>query len=120
MTITIIGGGLAGCEAAWQAASRGCRVVLHEMKPQRFSPAHSSADLAERNVLRTRSNNPAPTFWPATGGFGLLPAPNSANASIQINRMPATIAAVPAVSVACLNTALFANTWSITRPPSIL
>ena len=45
--ITIIGGGLAGCEAAWQAASRGCRVTLYEMKPQRFSPAHTSAGLAE-------------------------------------------------------------------------
>jgi methylenetetrahydrofolate--tRNA-(uracil-5-)-methyltransferase len=46
-TIIIIGGGLAGCEAAWQAARRGCRVRLFEMKPQRFSPAHGSADLAE-------------------------------------------------------------------------
>jgi methylenetetrahydrofolate--tRNA-(uracil-5-)-methyltransferase len=45
--ITIIGAGLAGCEAAWQAASRGCRVKLYEMKPQRFSPAHTSAGLAE-------------------------------------------------------------------------
>ncbi|MFZ5765339.1 MAG: methylenetetrahydrofolate--tRNA-(uracil(54)-C(5))-methyltransferase (FADH(2)-oxidizing) TrmFO [Thermodesulfobacteriota bacterium] len=46
-SLTIIGGGLAGCEAAWQAASRGCRVTLWDMKPQRFSPAHSSPDLAE-------------------------------------------------------------------------
>jgi methylenetetrahydrofolate--tRNA-(uracil-5-)-methyltransferase len=45
--ITIIGGGLAGCEAAWQAAGRGCRVTLCEMKPQRFSPAHKSPGLAE-------------------------------------------------------------------------
>jgi methylenetetrahydrofolate--tRNA-(uracil-5-)-methyltransferase len=45
--ITIIGGGLAGCEAAWQAARRGCRVRLFEMKPLRYSPAHGSADLAE-------------------------------------------------------------------------
>jgi len=45
--ITIIGGGLAGCEAAWQAASRGCRVRLYEMKPLRFSPAHTSPGLAE-------------------------------------------------------------------------
>ncbi|MFZ5760063.1 MAG: methylenetetrahydrofolate--tRNA-(uracil(54)-C(5))-methyltransferase (FADH(2)-oxidizing) TrmFO [Thermodesulfobacteriota bacterium] len=45
--LTIIGGGLAGCEAAWQAAGRGCRVTLWDMKPQRFSPAHSSPDLAE-------------------------------------------------------------------------
>ena len=45
--ITIIGGGLAGCEAAWQAAQRGISVVLHEMKPQRFSPAHELPGLAE-------------------------------------------------------------------------
>ncbi len=45
--ITIIGGGLAGCEAAWQAAQRGISVVLHEMKPLRFSPAHELPGLAE-------------------------------------------------------------------------
>lgn len=45
--ITIIGGGLAGSEAAWQAAQRGCAVILHEMKPVRFSPAHESPLLAE-------------------------------------------------------------------------
>jgi methylenetetrahydrofolate--tRNA-(uracil-5-)-methyltransferase len=45
--ITIIGGGLAGCEAAWQAAQRGISVTLHEMKPQRFSPAHELPGLAE-------------------------------------------------------------------------
>ena len=45
--ILIIGGGLAGCEAAWQAAARNCRVRLYDMKPARFSPAHSSAHLAE-------------------------------------------------------------------------
>jgi methylenetetrahydrofolate--tRNA-(uracil-5-)-methyltransferase len=46
-SITIIGGGLAGCEAAWQAASRGVRVTLHEMKPVKYSPAHSLPGLAE-------------------------------------------------------------------------
>ena len=45
--VTIIGGGLAGCEAAWQAAQRGVAVVLYEMKPQRFSPAHENGNLAE-------------------------------------------------------------------------
>ena len=56
--ITIIGGGLAGCEAAWQAATRGVSVTLYEMKPQRFSPAHVSPDLAElvcSNSLRSNS-----------------------------------------------------------------
>jgi len=45
--IFIIGGGLAGCEAAWQIAKRGGRVLLFEMKPLRYSPAHCSPDLAE-------------------------------------------------------------------------
>jgi methylenetetrahydrofolate--tRNA-(uracil-5-)-methyltransferase len=43
----IIGGGLAGCEAAWQAAQRGIPVVLHEMKPEKRSPAHHLPGLAE-------------------------------------------------------------------------
>lgn len=43
----IIGGGLAGCEAAWQLSRRGFNTVLYEMKPQRFSPAHQSPLLAE-------------------------------------------------------------------------
>ncbi len=45
--ITVIGGGLAGCEAAWQIAQRGIKVKLYEMKPEKYSPAHSSPDLAE-------------------------------------------------------------------------
>ncbi len=47
MPLTIIGGGLAGCEAAWQAASLGVSVDLYEMKPQKFSPAHQLPGLAE-------------------------------------------------------------------------
>ena len=45
--ITIIGGGLAGSEAAWQAARRGVAVRLYEMKPRKFSPAHQSPCLGE-------------------------------------------------------------------------
>lgn len=45
--ITIIGGGLAGCEAAWQAANLGIAVTLIEMKPHRFSEAHALPSLAE-------------------------------------------------------------------------
>lgn len=45
--ITIIGGGLAGCEAAYQIAKRGIKVKLYEMKPKKFSPAHSNKNLAE-------------------------------------------------------------------------
>ena len=45
--IHIIGGGLAGCEAAWQAARGGARVILHEMRPLVSTPAHQSDALAE-------------------------------------------------------------------------
>ena len=45
--IAIIGGGLAGAEAAWQLARRGLPTVIYEMKPGAFSPAHRSPDLAE-------------------------------------------------------------------------
>jgi len=54
--ITVIGGGLSGCEAAWQLLRRGLKVRLYEMKPLRFSPAHKSPLLAElvcSNSLRS-------------------------------------------------------------------
>ncbi len=47
MAIKIIGAGLAGCEAAWQAAELGEKVILCEMKPEKHSPAHSSDNFAE-------------------------------------------------------------------------
>lgn len=45
--IVVVGGGLAGCEAAYQIAKRGVKVKLYEMKPIKFSPAHSNENLAE-------------------------------------------------------------------------
>ena len=45
--ITVVGGGLAGSEAAYQIAKRGIKVKLYEMKPNNFSPAHSNNNLAE-------------------------------------------------------------------------
>ncbi|MDU0826290.1 MAG: methylenetetrahydrofolate--tRNA-(uracil(54)-C(5))-methyltransferase (FADH(2)-oxidizing) TrmFO, partial [Negativicoccus succinicivorans] len=45
--ITVIGAGLAGCEAAWQAAQAGVRVRLLEMKPKRYTPAHTLPHFAE-------------------------------------------------------------------------
>jgi len=45
--ITIIGAGLAGCEAAWQIAKRGGKVILYEMKPEVYSPAHRFPFFAE-------------------------------------------------------------------------
>lgn len=46
-SLIIIGGGLSGCEAAWQAAQRGVKVVLYEMRPVGFTGAHTSSQLAE-------------------------------------------------------------------------
>src|SRR5215212_862596 len=46
-TVHIVGGGLAGSEAAWQLAERGHDVVLHEMRPVRGTPAHKTDALAE-------------------------------------------------------------------------
>jgi len=54
--ILIIGAGLAGCEAAWQLLRRGHDVILYEMKPENFSPAHRTSSLAElvcSNSLRS-------------------------------------------------------------------
>src|SRR5579864_7521524 len=45
--ITIVGGGLAGAEAAWQAASHGVPVTLYEMRPVRATPVHKTDGLAE-------------------------------------------------------------------------
>ncbi len=55
-TVTVIGAGLAGCEAAWQLAERGISVRLIEMKPRKMTPAHSSGKFAElvcSNSLRS-------------------------------------------------------------------
>lgn len=45
--VVVIGGGLAGCEAAYQVAKAGIKVKLYEMKPKKYSPAHSNENLAE-------------------------------------------------------------------------
>src|SRR5689334_5076062 len=45
--IHVIGGGLAGCEAAWQIAARGVQAILHEMRPIRSTAAHKTESLAE-------------------------------------------------------------------------
>ncbi len=58
--VHVIGGGLAGSEAAWHAARYPVRVILHEMKPRVFSPAHQLPDLAElvcSNSLRSNAPN---------------------------------------------------------------
>jgi methylenetetrahydrofolate--tRNA-(uracil-5-)-methyltransferase len=61
--LVIIGGGLAGCEAAWQAATRGLRVLLYEMRPVCRTPAHQTAWLAElvcSNSLKSAALDTAP------------------------------------------------------------
>jgi methylenetetrahydrofolate--tRNA-(uracil-5-)-methyltransferase len=61
--VRIIGGGLAGAEAAWQCARRGVAVELCEMRPVRSTPAHQTADFAElvcSNSLKSESENTAP------------------------------------------------------------
>jgi methylenetetrahydrofolate--tRNA-(uracil-5-)-methyltransferase len=58
-TVMVVGGGLAGAEAAWQLASAGLQVVLREMKPVRRSPAHRLDGLAELVCSNSlRSDNP--------------------------------------------------------------
>lgn len=61
--IHIIGGGLAGCEAAWQVARTGARAILYEMRPHCSTPAHKTAELAElvcSNSLKSEQENTAP------------------------------------------------------------
>ncbi len=59
-TVTVVGGGLAGCEAAWQAARRGVPVHLHEMRPGVPTAAHTGGGLAELVCSNSfKSNEPA-------------------------------------------------------------
>src|SRR5215469_12465076 len=61
--ITVIGGGLAGSEAAWQAAERGIKVVLYEMRPGLNTAAHRTANLGEivcSNSLKSDEPGTAP------------------------------------------------------------
>ncbi len=65
--IHVIGGGLAGSEAAWQIARQGLRVILHEMRPVRKTPAHRTGELAElvcSNSFRADD--------PESSGIGIL------------------------------------------------
>ena len=55
--VIVIGGGLAGTEAAWQAANQGARVILYEMRPKRMTPAHHTQDLAELVCTNSLGSN---------------------------------------------------------------
>ena len=67
--VHIIGGGLAGSEAAWQLASRGVPVILHEMRPVRVTDAHKTVNLAELVCSNSFRSDEA-----ATNAVGLLHA----------------------------------------------
>ena len=60
--VHVIGGGLAGSEAAWQLAARGIPVVLHEMRPMQATPVHKTAGLAVANAARSEALKPSVSF----------------------------------------------------------
>ena len=112
-TIRIIGAGLAGCEAAWQAANMGVQVELYEMKPHKFSPAHHKDGFAElvcSNSLRSNQLNNA---------VGLLKEELSRMGSLILEAAHAT--EVPAGSALAVNRDLFSDyiTEKIKNHPNI-
>ena len=111
--IRVIGAGLAGCEAAWQASKLGVQVELYEMKPQKFSPAHHNPGFAElvcSNSLRSNQLNNA---------VGLLKAELSKLGSLIMEAAYAT--EVPAGSALAVNRELFSAyiTEKIKNNPNI-
>ena len=99
--VVIIGGGLAGCEAAWQTAKRGIYPLLYEMKPARFSPAHTSALLAELVCSNSfRSNAPE-------NAVGLLKEEMRMMGSLTMEAADAT--AVPAGKALAVDRTLFSR-----------
>ena len=112
-SIKIIGAGLAGCEAAWQAAKLGCRVELYEMKPIKFSPAHHKNEFAElvcSNSLRSNQ---------LSNAVGLLKEELSRLGSLILEAAYAT--EVPAGSALAVNRDLFSEyvTQKIKNHPNI-
>ena len=76
--ITVIGGGLAGCEAAWQAAMQGVPVTLYEMRPARSTAVHKTDQLAE--LVENLKAVPAPSRGRSgsSGDVAIVPAAHSA------------------------------------------
>ncbi len=99
--LIIIGGGLAGCEAAWQAAQRGIHVLLFEMRPEKMTEAHKTPLLAElvcSNSLRSREINTGP---------GLLKKELELAGSLVMSAAQAS--EVPAGSALAVDRTLFAG-----------
>ncbi|MFN8423540.1 MAG: methylenetetrahydrofolate--tRNA-(uracil(54)-C(5))-methyltransferase (FADH(2)-oxidizing) TrmFO [Anaerolineae bacterium] len=99
--LTVVGGGLAGCEAAWQAAERGVDVTLYEMRPRRTTPAHTTDRLAELVC----SNSLGSTLPDRSGG--LLKAELRALGSLIL--WAAERAALPAGGALAVDRAVFAE-----------
>jgi len=111
--LIVIGGGLAGSEAAWQAAKRGVKVRLYEMRPEKMTEAHASANLGElvcSNSLRSNDPHSAP---------GLLKKELSLAGSLIMEAAEATT--VPAGSALAVDRTLFAEyiTKKLSEDPDI-
>ena len=100
--LTIIGGGLAGCESAWQSANRGARVRLYEMRPTKTTKIHQSGDLAELVCSNSLKSN---TLDKATG---LLKWEMRRLDSLIISS--ADVSSVPAGSALAVDRTKFAQT----------
>lgn len=97
--LIVIGGGLAGAEAAWQAAKRGVKVRLYEMRPEKMTEAHATSSLGELVCSNSlRSNDPH-------SGPGLLKKELSLAGSLIMEAAEAT--AVPAGSALAVDRTLF-------------
>jgi methylenetetrahydrofolate--tRNA-(uracil-5-)-methyltransferase len=122
ITLNIVGGGLAGSEAAWQAAERGHKVRLFEMRPTRMTPAHSGGNLGElicSNSLGSRlPDRPSGLLQNELRTLGQRNAPGNI-ASLLLNC--AEQSAVPAGGSLAVDRELFSDlvTNEITKHPNI-
>ena len=92
--VTVIGGGLAGCEAAWQLANRGIKVTLFEMRPGKMTPAHSGGGLAEMVC-----SNSLGALNPDTAGGLLKDELKALNSVIMESAQETSVAAGGALAV---------------------
>ena len=83
---TVIGAGLAGCEAAWQIAEAGYEVTLLEMKPEKFSPAHKNKNFAElvcsNSLKASRIDSAAGLLKEEMSRLGSLTVPVARNCAV--------------------------------------